>query len=88
MQIFIRLSTGKTISMDVTKETILFDIINYANQYSEQEGNIPYRYNQIMLIEDYGNLLTVRKTRFLDPSTSLISIYVNGFIKEVIFIVV
>ena len=74
--------------MDVTRETILSDIINYANRYTDQEVNIPYCYNQIMLIEDYGNLLTVSKTKFLNPSTRLISLYVNEFIKEVIFIVV
>lgn len=87
MQIFIRLLTGKTISFDVNKDTILLDIIEYANYYSEQEGTLPYKYNQIMVIQDYDNELTVPKNKILEPESRLLSIYRDGYIKEVIFLV-
>lgn len=93
MQIFIRLKTGKTISMDVLSETNLIDILNWANEeekyYYEivrQEPN-PYIYKKLMIIENYGNELTVPMRENLDPETRLISLYKNGFIKEVIFLV-
>ena len=88
MQIFIRLLTGKTISFDVNPETVLLDIIDYANQYSQEEGTLPYRYNQIMVIQDYDNSLTVSKNKILEPASSLLSLYRDGFIKEVVFLVV
>jgi hypothetical protein len=87
MQIFIRLLSGKTISFDVNLETILLDIIEYANHYCEQEGTLPYKYNQIMVIQDYDNELTVSKNKILDPSIGLVSIYREKYIKEVIFLV-
>lgn len=87
MQVFIRLLSGKTISFDVNHETVLLDIIDYANQYSEQEGTLPYKYNQIMMIQDYDNELTVSKNKILEPTSSLLSLYKNEFIKEVIFLV-
>jgi len=87
MQVFIRLLTGKTISIDVNPDTVLLDIIDYANSYSQQEGTLPYRYNQIMVIQDYDNVLTVSKNKILEPTTSLISLYSNGVIKEVVFLV-
>ena len=87
MQIFIRLLSGKTISFDVNRDTVLLDIIEYANHYSEQEGTLPYKYNQIMVIQDYDNELTVSKNKILDPAISLLSLYRNDFIKEVIFLV-
>lgn len=87
MQVFIRLLTGKTISFDVNRETVLLDVIDYANQYSQEEGTLPYQYNQIMVIQDYDNVLTVSKNKILEPTTSLISLYRDGFIKEVVFLV-
>ena len=87
MQVFIRLLTGKTISFDVNRETVLLDVIDYANQYSQEEGTLPYQYNQIMVIQDYDNVLTVSKNKILEPTTSLISLYRDSFIKEVVFLV-
>ena len=66
MQVFIRLLTGKTISFDVNRETVLLDVIDYANQYSQEEGTLPYQYNQIMVIQDYDNVLTVSKNKILE----------------------
>ena len=87
MQVFIRLLSGKTISFDVNNETLLLDIIEYANHYAEQEGTLPYKYNQIMVIQDYNNELVVSKNKILEPESRLISIYRDGYIKEVIFLV-
>ena len=87
MQVFIRLLTGKTISFDVNQDSVLLDIIDYANHYSEQEGSLPYQYNQVMIIEGYDNSLSVSKNKILEPASSLISLYSNGIIKEVIFLV-
>ena len=87
MQIFIRLLSGKTISFDVNNDTTLLDIIDYANYYSEQEGTLPYKYNQIMVINDYDNELVVSKNKILEPTKSLLSIFRNECIKEVIFLV-
>ena len=87
MQVFIRLLTGKTISMDVNQDSVLLDIIDYANSYSQQEGTLPYQYNQIMVVKNYDTPLTVSKNKILEPTTSLISLYSNGNIKEVVFLV-
>jgi len=85
MQIFIRLLTGKTISMDVSTTTLLADIIQYANEY-----HTSYQYKKITLIEEYSaNLnLDVQKYKLLEPESSLISLYRDNVIKEVIFLVV
>lgn len=84
MQIFIRLLSGKTISMDVTIDTILADIIQYANEY-----HTGYQYKKITLIEDYSADLNVNieKYKLLEPEISLSSLYKDNIIKEVIFLV-
>ena len=87
MQIFIRLSTGKTISMDVTKQTILSDILQYANDYhsAEQSEFIPYM--NLLLLKGYHDEsnLSVEKNKILNIDISLISLYHNKVIKEVLF---
>lgn len=84
MQIFIRLLSGKTISMDVLTNFLLSDVINWANEYDD---NV-HEYKKIMVIEDYGNELVVPLRQFLEPETMLNSLYKNGFIKEIIFLVI
>ena len=87
MQIFIRLSTGKTISMDVTKQTILADVLQYANDYhsAEQSEFIPY--TNLLLLKGYHDEcnLSIEKNKILNLDISLISIYHNKVIKEVLF---
>jgi hypothetical protein len=87
MQIFIRLSTGKTISMDVTKQTILADVLQYANDYhsAEQSEFIPY--TNLLLLKGYHDEsnLSVEKNKILNLDISLISLYHNKVIKEVLF---
>jgi hypothetical protein len=83
MQIFIRLSTGKTITMDVTNDTLLSDVLMYANEYDNASS---YRY--LLLIKDYydNSNLTVEKNKILELDTSLISLYKDQIIKEIILL--
>ena len=58
MQIFICLLSGKTISMDVTSNTLLIDIIQYAKEYHN------YNYKNIKLIENYSANLNIEKINY------------------------
>jgi hypothetical protein len=83
MQIFIRLSTGKTITMDVTNDTLLSDVLLYANEYDNASS-----YSHLLLIKDYydNSNLTVEKNKILELDTSLISLYKDRIIKEIILL--
>lgn len=84
MQIFIQLSTGKTISMDVTKETIFAEVLRYVNEY-----HTDYQYQNLLFIKDYGDgsyVITADKNKILNLDTSLISLYSNGIIKEILLL--
>jgi len=87
MQIFIKLSTGKTISMDVTKQTVLSDILQYANDYHSTEQSEFRPYKNLVLVKEYHDEsnLCVEKHKILKLDISLISIYVDKVIKEVMF---
>ena len=70
--------------MDVTHTTRLSDIIDYANEY-----HTGYQYKKIVLKDYYINLnLNVETNKILDPEMSLISLYSDGIVKEVLFLVV
>jgi hypothetical protein len=84
MQIFIRLSTGKTITMDVTNGTLLSDVLQYANEYDTVN-----QYHNLLLIKDYyeeNSNLTVEKNKILKLDIALISLYKDNIIKEIILI--
>jgi hypothetical protein len=80
MQIFVRISTGKTITMDVTNNTLLSDILDYVNS--------DHQYQNLVLIKVYYDEtnLTVEKNKILDLNMSLNSLFKNRIIREIILL--
>ncbi len=85
MQIFVRILSGKTISIDVNKNTLLFDILNYVNEYDDKN-----QYQNLIITGEYyeEHPLVVEKNKILDLNQRLISLYKNKIIKEIVFLAI
>jgi len=85
MQIFVRILSGKTISIDVNENTLLFDILNYVNEYDDKN-----QYQNLIITGEYyeEHPLVVEKNKILDLNQRLISLYKNKIIKEIVFLAI
>lgn len=86
MQIFVRLSTGKTVTMDVTQDTKVADVIQFANMWSnDTETERPcyqaMRFSKAFYEEEHP--MTVKPGDVLGQELVLRDLYVHGVIKEI-----
>ena len=83
MQIFVRLATGKTVTMDVSQDTTIGDVIRFANMLSNAT-DCPYqtmRFSAAFYEEEHP--MTVLPGDVLAQELFLRDLYVHGVIKEV-----
>jgi hypothetical protein len=85
MQIFFQYKNGRTVTMDVTEETTLQDVITYASArstYSSVLKNI-----QVLDYVHNPHNVVVQKNTLLNPEDPVRSLFSNDVVKEVLFLV-
>jgi hypothetical protein len=87
MQIFVRLRSGKTVCVDVTKEWAIGNVIEEMNRFHKKEGELEYTrciYKEAYYGEDHP--MNVEPMQKLEPETKLQDLYERKIIKEIVLI--